>query len=428
MAAKSGDAPNTVPKTVMTEGKRRIVREILAEYDVKTAGDVQDALKDLLGAAIREMMEAEMDEFLRSGAVPGDSRNGRKEKTVTSLWGPLRIDVPQDRAGAFEPRAVEKRQRDVSGIDRKIVAMYARGLTTRQISGLVRDVWGFDVSEGFVSDVTDKILPELAAWRSRPLDPVWPVIYAGEARYYVREGGAIRGSAARLFLGVNRAGKKEVLTVDAGGGDDPGYWRAALGSLRDRGVRDVLVFCADAFPGLREAAREIFPRADVLRCAARLVRDTLRRVSEADRGPLAADLGAICAAPDEERGRAARAAAAAKWADKYPRALRPWEKDWDALAPAFKFTPGVRSLIGTTGAVESLNAACRRLNRLRTVFPGEKALLKALYLAALDASRKWTRPVRNWRAARAELAAAYGDRFPGEPREGPRFTEKTSHT
>ena len=244
----------------MTEGKRQIIQQLLQEYDIETAEDIQDALKDLLGGTIKEMMEAEMDDHLgyeKSERVDRNEvsnyRNGTKKKQVNSSYGSMTIDVPQDRESTFEPQVVKKRQKDISSIDNKIIAMYAKGMTTRQISDTLMDIYGFEASEGFISDVTDKILPQIEEWQNRPLDDVYPVIYIDAIHYSVRDNGIIKKLAAYVILGINQDGRKEVLTIEVGQNESAKYWLSVLNNLKNRGVNDILIICADGLTGIKEA-------------------------------------------------------------------------------------------------------------------------------------------------------------------------------
>ena len=408
-----------VHKVVMTEGKRQIIQQLLQEYDIESAQDIQDALKDLLGGTIKEMMEAEMDEHLgyeRSERVDRsevtDYRNGTKPKKVNSSYGSMTIDVPQDRESTFEPKVVKKRQKDISDIDQKIISMYAKGMTTRQISETLEDIYGFEASEGFVSDVTDKILPQIEEWQNRPLDEIYPVLYIDAIHYSVRDNGLIRKLAAYVILGINSEGRKEVLTIEIGENESSKYWLAVLNNLKNRGVRDILLICADGLTGIKEAIAAAYPKTEYQRCIVHQVRNTLKYVADKDRKAFANDLKTIYHAPNEKKGAEARDRVTAKWSEKYPMAMKRWERDWDVITPIFKFSADVRKVIYTTNAIESLNATYRKLNRQRSVFPSDQALLKALYLATFEATKKWSMPIRNWGKIYGELALMYEGRLP----------------
>ncbi len=400
----------------MTEGKRNIIQGLLQEYDIQSAADIQEALKDLLGGTIKEMMEAEMDDHLgyekSERSDSDDYRNGYKQKQVNSSYGPVTIDVPQDRKSTFEPQVVKKRQKDISDIDKKIISMYAKGMTTRQISDTLMDIYGFEASEGFISDVTDKILPEIEEWQNRPLSEIYPVLFIDAIHYSVRDNGVIRKLAAYVILGINLEGRKEVLTIEVGENESSKYWLSVLNNLKNRGVQDIMIICADGLTGIKEAISTAFPNTEYQRCIVHQVRNTLKYVADKDRKPFATDLKTIYNAPSEQKAIEARERVTEKWKDKYPRAMRSWETNWDAISPIFKFSADVRSVIYTTNAIESLNSTYRKLNRQRSVFPSDQALLKALYLATFEATRRWTMPIRNWGKVYGEMSIMYEGRLP----------------
>ena len=405
-----------VHKVVMTEGKRNIIQQLLQEYDIETAEDIQDALKDLLGGTIKEMMEAEMDDHLgyqkSERSDSDDYRNGYKSKRVNSSYGSMDIDVPQDRKSTFEPQIVKKRQKDISDIDQKIISMYAKGMTTWQISETIEDIYGFETSEGFISDVTDKILPQIEDWQNRPLDEVYPILYIDAIHYSVRDNGVIRKLAAYVILGINTEGKKEVLSITVGDNESSKYWLSVLNELKNRGVKDILIICADGLSGIKEAIAAAFPKTEYQRCIVHQVRNTLKYVPDKDRKAFASDLKTIYHASDEEKARLALNRVTEKWTVKYPNSMKRWYDNWDAITPIFKFSPDVRKVIYTTNAIESLNSTYRKLNRQRSVFPSDTALLKALYLATFEATKKWTMSIRNWGQVYGELSIMYEGRLP----------------
>ena len=403
-------------KVVMTEGKREIIRGLLSEYDIQSAQDIQEALKDLLGGTIKEMMEAEMDNHLgyekSERSDSDDYRNGYKTKTVQSCVGDIEIEVSQDRKSTFEPKVVKKGQKDINDIDKKIIAMYAKGMTTRQISDTIEDIYGFDVSEGFISDVTDKILPQIEEWQNRPLDEIYPVIYIDAIHYSVRDNGIITKKAAYVILGINCEGHKEVLSLAIGENETSKFWLNALNELKNRGVKDIMVICADGLTGIKEAISAAFPKTDYQRCMVHMVRNTLKYVASKDMKAFAADLKTIYNANTEKDGLKARDRVVEKWAAKYPNSMKRWIENWDVVVPIFKFSKDVRKIIYTTNAIESLNSSYRKLNRQRSVFPSDQALLKALYLATFEATKKWTQPIHGWGQAYGEMCIMYEGRLP----------------
>lgn len=400
----------------LTEGKKNIIAGLLQEYDIQTAEDIQDALKDLLGGTIKQMLESEMDDHLGydkyERSPESNYRNGTKSKHVRSKYGEFDIDVPQDRQSSFEPKVVPKRQKDISAIDDKIISMYAKGMSTRQISDTIEDIYGFEISEGMVSDITDKLLPEIEAWQNRPLSAVYPILFIDAVHFSVRDNGIVRKLAAYIILGINDEGRKEVLSIQVGENESSKYWLGVLNELKNRGVQDILVLCADGLSGIKESITVAFPNTEYQRCIVHQVRNTLKYVADKDMKEFAKDLKTIYNAPSEESGYKQMEAVTKKWDDKYPNAMKRWSQNWDVISPIFKFSAEVRKVIYTTNAIESLNSTYRRLNRQRSVFPSDTSLLKALYLATFEATKKWTLPLRNWGKVYGELSLMYPGRLP----------------
>lgn len=402
-------------KYAIPEEKKELLVNLIEMYDIKTAADLQDALKDLLGGTIQTMLEQEINEQIKAKeeADPeyNDSRNGFKDKTLRSSMGEIPIRVPQDRNSDFEPRVVPKYQRDISQIEGKIIAMYARGMSTRQISDQIKDIYGFEVSEGLVTEITNQLLPEIEAWQKRPLSGVYPIVFIDAVVFNVRENNVIRKQAAYIILGISEEGHKEVLSITIGEAESAKFWLSVLNELKNRGLKDIFVLCADGLSGIKEAIAAAYPMTEYQRCIVHVVRNTLRYVADKDKKAFAKDLKTIYHAPDEEQGYARMQAVAEVWEKKYPGCMRRWADNWDVISPMFKFSAVVRKVIYTTNAIESLNSGYRRLNRARSVFPSGTALLKALYLATFELTKKWTLSVRNWGMVHSELAIMYPGRM-----------------
>ena len=399
----------------LTEGKKNIIATLIEEYDIKTAEDIQEALKDLLGGTIKSMMEAEMDEHIgyekyqHSDAT--NYRNGVKKKNVRSTFGEFQVEVPQDRNSTFEPQIVKKRQKDISEIDQKIINMYARGLTTRQISEQIEDIYGFECSESFISNVTDKILQDIQDWQNRPLEKVYPVIFIDATHFSVREDNRIKKIAAYVVLGITKDGMKEVLSLEIGENESSKYWLGVLNALKNRGINDIMVICADGLTGIKEAIATAFPQTEYQRCIVHQVRNTLKYVSYKDKKEFASDLKSIYLAVTEAQALENLDKVSEKWEEKYPNSMSSWYQNWDVLTPIFKFSLEVRKVIYTTNAIESLNSTYKKLNSQRTVYPSDKALLKALYLSTLEATKKWSQSLRNWGKVYGEFSIMYEGRF-----------------
>ena len=320
--------------------------------------------------------------------------------------------MPQDRQSSFEPQLLPKRRKDISAIDDKIISMYAKGMTVRRISETIEDIYGFEVSEGMVSDITDKLLPKIEEWQNRPLPAVYPIVFIDAVHFSVRDDGVIRKLAAYVVLGINEDGKKEVLTIMIGENESSRYWLSVLDSLKNRGIKDILILCSDGLTGIKEAITAAFPSTEQQRCIVHMVRNTLKYVANKDMKAFAKDLKTIYTAPDEETASKHLKTVTEKWEGQYPNAMNRRHGNRDAVSPIFKFSKDVRTAFYTTNAIESPNSSCRRLNRQRSVFPSSQALLKALYLATFEIVKKWTVPIRNWGKIRGEPAVMYPERMP----------------
>ena len=399
----------------LNERKRNIISSLLEEYDIETADDIQEALKDLLGGTIKSMLESEMDEHLGYKNYERNDnnnyRNGTKKKTLRSNYGEFEIDVPQDRQSSFEPEVVKKRQKDISNIDQKIISMYAKGMTTRQIAEQMEEIYGFECSESFISNVTDKIIGEIEDWQKRPLDEVYPIVFIDAVHFSVREDNRIKKLAAYVILGYSKDGMKEILSLEIGENESSRYWLGVLNNLKNRGIKDIMVLCADGLSGIKEAINAAFPETEYQRCIVHQVRNTLKYVAYKDMKPFANDLKGIYLAPDEKTGYEELEKVRKKWEKIYPNVMKSWELNWDVLSPIFKFSREVRKVIYTTNAIESLNSTYKKLNSQRSVFPSDKALLKSLYLASSEATKKWTQPLRNWGKVYGEFSIMYEGRF-----------------
>lgn len=399
----------------LNERKRNIISSLLEEYDIETADDIQEALKDLLGGTIKSMLESEMDEHLGYKNYERNDnnnyRNGTKKKTLRSNYGEFEIDVPQDRQSSFEPEVVKKRQKDISNIDQKIISLYAKGMTTRQIAEQMEEIYGFECSESFISNVTDKIIAEIEEWQKRPLDEVYPIVFIDAVHFSVREDNRIKKLAAYVILGYSKDGMKEILSLEIGENESSKYWLGVLNNLKNRGIKDIMVLCADGLSGIKEAINAAFPETEYQRCIVHQVRNTLKYVAYKDMKPFANDLKGIYLAPDEKTGYEELEKVRKKWEKIYPNVMKSWELNWDVLSPIFKFSREVRKVIYTTNAIESLNSTYKKLNSQRSVFPSDKALLKSLYLASSEATKKWTQPLRNWGKVYGEFSIMYEGRF-----------------
>ena len=403
-------------KREMSESKRNLIGSLIEMYNIETAEDIQEALKDLLGGTIENMLESELEEHLGYDNYERNrntnSRNGKKEKMIRSKYGEIPISVPQDRESTFTPKIVPKRQKDISSIENKIIGMYAKGMTTRQISEQVEDIYGFEASETMVSNITNKLLPEIEEWQNRPLSTVYPIVFIDAVHFSVRDNHIIKKLAAYIILGINDEGRKEVLSINIGENESSKYWLGILNELKNRGVEDILILCADGLTGIKESIAVAYPKTENQRCIVHQVRNTLKHVSYKDKKEFSKDLKGIYHAPTEEIGYEVMQEVTKKWSGKYPNSMKSWNTNRDVISPMFKFSPEVRKVIYTTNAIESLNSTYRRLNSQRSVFPNDTSLLKALYLATFEATKKWNMPLHNWGLVYGELSLMYEGRLP----------------
>jgi len=404
-------------KEKLSPEKKDVIASLLETYDIKTTADLQEALKDLLGGTIQEMLESELDEELgyekheKTELPKINYRNGYKPKTLRSTMGEFEIDIPKDKNSEFNPKIVPKHKRDISEIEQKIINMYARGLTTREISEQIEDIYGFEASAQLVSKVTDQILPQIEEWQNRQLSEVYPILFIDAIVFSVRKDKVVHKQAVYVVLGVDSNGMKDVLSIEIGENESAKFWLAVLNNLKNRGVQDILVLCADGLSGIKEAIEAAFPMAEYQRCIVHMVRNTLLHVAHKHKKAFANDLKTIYHAPDEITGHTNMLEVKEKWSTFYPNVMKRWEDNWDVICPIFKYSTAVRRALYTTNAIESLNAQYRRINAGRPVFPSEDALKKALFLATKNISKKWTAKIHDWGQIYGELSIIFEGRL-----------------
>jgi len=375
-------------------------------------------LKELTKALVERAMQAEMTEQLgydpnaRGAKAGSNRRNGTTKKTVRSDQGPMTLEVPRDREGSFEPRIIPKHQREFKGFDDKILSMYARGMSTREISGHLKEIYGIDVSPDLISRATDSVKELLAEWRSRPLEAFYPVLFLDAIVIKVRDGGQIVTKSVYLALAIRLDGQKELLGLWIDAAEGAKFWLRVLNELQNRGVRDILIAAVDGLSGFPEAIRTVFPKTEVQLCIVHVVRTSLKYVPHKDKKAVAADLKAIYLAPTEPAASVALEAFAEKWDLKYPTISAGWRKRWEEIIPFLQFPTDVRKVIYTTNAIESVNYTIRKVTRNRQSFPTEEAAQKLVFMALQNISKKWTMPLRNWGAALNQFAIIYGTRVP----------------
>ena len=401
----------------MSEGKKNIIAGLIQEYDIKSAEDIQEALKDLLGGTIQEMMEAELDEHLGYDEYERsdnpDYRNGVKHKKLRSSYGEIPIDIPQDRDGDFEPQIVQKRKKDISAIEQKIIAMSAKGMTTSDIEAHIKDIYGLECSDTTISRITDKILPVVREWQSRPLEEIYAVVFMDAIHFHVRSEGQIIKKAVYIAIGINMDGQKEVLGMWVGENESAKFWLSVLNSIKARGVEDILIACIDGLTCFTNAIEAVYPKTEIQQCIIHQIRNTTKFVSYKDIQALMADLKRVYAAVDEQTALSELDSFDEKWSSKYPKIAISWRANWANLSTYFKYPEAVRTLIYTTNTIEGFNRQLRKVTKNKSVFPTDDSLLKMLYLAMIDITKKWTGKRKDWGQIHSQLEIFFADRLPG---------------
>lgn len=384
--------------------------------NLKTSKDVSNFLKELVAPTLQAMLEAEMIEHLGyekygiEGRNSGNSRNGYSEKRLKGNLGTAQLSVPRDRNGDFEPLAVKKYETVESGVEEKIISMYAKGMTTRDINAHMRDIYGIDVSSAMVSSITDKVMPLVQEWRSRPLDSLYPVVYLDGIFFKVRSEGRIIQKCGYTILGITRDGMKELLGIWLGESEGAKFWLGIMNELKNRGIEDILIACVDGLAGFSDAIKTVFPNAQVQQCIVHQVRNTMKYIPHKHKKQFCLDLKKIYSAPTEEAGLAALEEVKTAW-PQYSLYLRSWEQKWIELSTFFAYPNAVRRLIYTTNGIESLHRQIRKVTKTTSVFPHEESLIKLLWLTQRDISKKWTMAVWNWSEVIGQLSIMFPDRI-----------------
>jgi putative transposase len=410
-------------KKKMTKTQSAIDPKILDEL-LKSYAKPEDLLgeggivEQLTKALIERALQGELTHHLGyekhsvEGYGSGNSRNGASRKTLKGKKGKIEVEVPRDRTGEFEPQLIKKNQRRFDGFDEKIISLYARGMTVREIQGHLEELYGIEVSPGLISSVTDEVLDEVKAWQSRPLEKVYPILWLDGLRVSVNQEGRVSQRTIYVALAVNLQGHKEVLGLWASGNEGAKFWLSVITELKNRGVEDVLIACVDGLKGFPEAIGSVFPKTLVQLCIVHLVRHSLSLVSEKDRKAVAADLKLIYRSPTAEEAERQLHLFAEKWNSKYQLIAKSWRANWAQIVPMFQFPEEIRRVIYTTNAIESLNFSLRKIIKNRSLFPNDDAVFKILYLAIRNAAKKWTMPIRNWRQALHQFALVFEGRLP----------------
>jgi len=396
---------------------KEVVREIIKENNFQTPQEIMKFLKDSFKDILQEMLEAEMDVHLgyskgeKPPANSDNTRNGYSSKTVRSELGPVELNIPRDRKGEYNPKIVPKYSRDVSGIEEKVISLYAKGMSTRDIHEQIKELYGVEVSAEMVSKITERIVPEIKEWQNRPLEKVYPFIFMDAIHYKVRDEGQVNKRAAYVVVGIDLEGYKDILGIWIGDNESAKFWLGVLNDLRNRGVEDVLIFCVDGLTGLEEAIEAVYPKAEVQRCIIHQLRNSFKYVSYKDLKEFTKDFKSVYTAPNEEAALERLYELKEKWGKEYPYAFRSWENNWDVISPFFKYPPEIRKIMYTTNIIEGLHRQFRKVTKTKSVFPSDGALEKMLYLASINVMKKWTQRYHNWDQVLNQLLIIYGSRI-----------------
>ena len=410
--------PAAAGMTALPSIPKELIEQLTGGATPMTADQINATTMALKKALIERALGAELSHHL--GYPPGSARpeeaanlrNGTSAKTVLTEDGPLRIEVPRDRAGSFEPILIPKHERRFTGFDDKIVAMYARGMTVREIQGFLAEQYGTEVSPEFISSVTDAVMAEVTAWQGRPLEPMYPVVFFDALRVKIREDGVVRNKAIYLALGVLPDGTRDILGLWIENTEGAKFWMKVFNDLKTRGVADILIAVTDGLKGIPEALAAVFPATTLQTCIVHLIRNSLDYASWKDRKALAAALKPIYTAPSAEAAAAELdALEAGPWGQKFPTVVATWRRAWDRVIPFFAFSPAVRRVIYTTNAIESLHSRLRKIIKTRGHFPSDDAATKLLWLALRNITADWGRAAKEWKEAMNQFAIAYGERF-----------------
>ena len=399
--------------------RRELIDELLKDYPSPQDVLAEDGLlKQLTKAVIERCLETELDSHLgypkhgRHGNVSGNTRNGTSQKTMKGEQGQIELEVPRDRQGSFEPQLVKKGQTRLEGFDEKILAMYARGMTTRDIQAQLQELYGVEVSPALISNVTEAVMEEVHQWQTRPLEAIYPIVYLDCLVVKVKENQRVSNKAVYLALGVTLSGNKELLGMWLSQNEGAKFWLAVLTELQNRGVKDIFIACVDGLTGFPEAIESVYPQTRVQLCMVHMVRNSLRYVSHKHMQEVATDLKAIYSSATEEEAELHLELFAEKWDGLYPSISKSWRAQWARVIPLFAFPADIRRVIYTTNAIESLNSTLRKVTTNHRIFPSDEAVFKVIYLALRNISKRWTMPIRDWKPALNRFAVEFADRFP----------------
>ena len=403
--------------------RKELIQGLLSHYKPEDAQDVQAMLRDLLGDTLQQMLEAEMDEHLGytkydyKNKQTDDSRNGYSPKTVVSSVGEIPLDIPRDRKGDFKPQTVKKNQTDISNIEDQVLSMYAKGMTTRDISAHLQSIYGVDASAEMISRMTDRILPIAKEWQNRPLARKYAIVFMDAVHFHVRQDGRTIKKAVYVAIGTRLDGHREVLGLWIGGNESAKYWIGVLNEIRNRGTEDIFIISVDGLTGFADAISAVYPKAEIQRCIVHQIRYTTKFVSYKDLKAFIRDLKGVYQASTLEQAEEGLDVLEKNWGEKYPSSVASWRNNWPQISTYFKYPQELRRMIYTTNQIENFNRQLRKVTKTRTIFPSDDALFKLLYLATMDITEKWTGRDRDWNRALSQLCIYFDDRIEPEDLE-----------
>lgn len=403
-------------KKVEKTDEEKLAEEIIKKYDAKTGKDLNQIMRDFMGPIIQKMLEAEMEAkigYQKNERSDVDNyRNGYyPERTINTDYGRMDVKVPRDRNKEIESDLLPKYSRNINGFEDKVIKMYGLGMSDKQIQEEIYELFGCKLSTDMISDITDKIIPEIQDWQKRKLDKIYPIIFIDAIHFSVKDNGQVVKKAAYVILGVDMEGMKHVLSIVVGENESAKMWLSALNDLKNRGVQDILIICSDGLTGIKEAINTAYPKTEYQRCIVHQIRNSLKYVKHDNKKELAKDLKRVYTSSTAEQGYEVLLELEEKWGKKYPNAIKSWQDNWDSLSTFFQYSQELRKVMYTTNAIESLNSSYRRANRNRVVFPTTMSLLKTLYLATKNIEKKWTVRHKDWDIILSQLSIMHPERI-----------------
>jgi transposase-like protein len=397
--------------------ENKLVKDLIEKYGVKTTDDIKDMLKDLLGETIQTMLETEIEEDLGYSKYDYEekktenSRNGYTPKTVRSEYGKIDLNIPRDRKNEYEPQIIPKYQREITGIEGQIIALYAKGMSNRDIEDHLRGLYGIDVSPTMISKITDKILPEIREWQTRQLEETYPIVFMDAIHYSVRQDAVVIKKAVYVLIGINLRGEKEVLGFWIGENESSKFWLNILNEIGARGVKDILIISVDNLKGFSEAIQTKFPKSEIQKCIVHQIRNSIKYVSSKDMKEFTKDLKTIYKAISLDQAETNLLQFEEKWGKKYQAAVKSWRDNWEELTTYFKYPEEVRKLIYTTNAIENFNRQLRKYTKTKSSYPTDDSLMKSIYLSMNEITKKWTGKIQNWGQINSQLSIYFEGRM-----------------